>query len=281
MTVVLTQNAYGKSSVRLTKVTRLPDGHELAQWTVDIQLTGEFAAAYTAGDNSGIVATDTMKNIVYALAREQELTAPETFGLALCEHFLAHYPQVAGCRVALLVEPYQRITINGVPHPHAFTGGEGGRRTCIVVGSRTVTTVAAGIEAIALLKTTDSAFRGFHRDSFTTLPEADDRILATLLDTTWRYTSTARDWNPLHAQVRQTLLQAFAEHKSLSVQQTLYAMGTAVLEKTPEVEEISLTMPNRHNLLVNLEPFGRDNPNCIFVPTSEPYGMISGTLRRE
>jgi urate oxidase len=141
--------------------------------------------------------------------------------------------------------------------------------------------VAAGIEAIALLKTTDSAFRGFHRDSFTTLPEADDRILATLLDTTWRYTSTARDWNPLHAQVRQTLLQAFAEHKSLSVQQTLYAMGTAVLEKTPEVEEISLTMPNRHNLLVNLEPFGRDNPNCIFVPTSEPYGMISGTLRRE
>jgi urate oxidase len=281
MTVVLTQNAYGKSSVRLTKVTRLPEGHELAQWTVDIQLTGEFAAAYIAGDNRGIVATDTMKNIIYALAREHDLTAPESFGMALSDHFLTHYSQVDGCRIRILVEPYQRITVESRPHPHAFTSGAGGHRTCLVAGSRTATTVAAGIEAIALLKTTDSAFRGFHRDSFTTLPEADDRILATLLDTTWQYMSGVRDWNQLHAQVRQTLLQAFAEHKSLSVQQTLFAMGTAVLEAAPQVEEISLTMPNPHHILINLEPFGRDNPNCIFVPTSEPYGLISGTLRRE
>ena len=246
MSVALTQNAYGKAGIRLTKVTRLPDRHELAQWSIDIQLTGEFTSAYLTGDNRNVVATDTMKNIVYALAREQELAEPESFGLSLGNHFLKHYEQVAGCTVNIRVEPFQRILVDGQPHPHAFTGGAGGRRTCTVESTRTAHSVVAGIAEITLLKTTDSAFRGFHRDKFTTLPDADAAIPATLLDTSWKYSTTSGEWNRLHAEVRQTLLECFAGHKSLSVQQTLYAMGAAVLESCAAVEEISLTMPNRH-----------------------------------
>jgi len=280
MTVVLTQNAYGKSSVRLTKVSRYPDRHELVQWTLDIQLEGEFADAYLAGKNGNVVATDTMKNIVYALARQNELTSPESFGLTVGRHFLDHYPQISSCQVVIDAEPFQRIVVDGSPHPHAFTGGGSGRRTGAVTMTRSGQSVAAGIVGLSLLKTTDSAFRGFQRDGFTTLPETDDRILATLFDSTWKYKTPDGDWENLHAQIRQKLLETFAEHKSLSVQQTLYAMGAAVLESCQAVEEISLTMPNRHNLLVNLQPFGMDNPNCIFMPTSEPFGLITGTLRR-
>jgi len=281
MAVVLTHNTYGKSNVRLTKVTRLPDRHELAQWSIDIQLDGDFAASYVAGDNRNVVATDTMKNTVYILARDRDLTDPESFALALGSHFLADYPQVALCRIDIRVEPWKRIAIDGSPHPHAFTGAEGGRRTCTVKSTRTERSIAAGIDELALLKTTDSAFRGFYRDAFTTLPEVDERIFATMLKTGWVYNETASDWNVHYAQIRQTLLQIFALHKSLAVQQTLHAMGAAVLETCPAVEEITLAMPNRHQLLVNLTPFGRDNPNCIFVATDEPFGLISGTLRRE
>jgi urate oxidase len=281
MTVVLAQNAYGKSSVRLTKVTRYPDRHELTQWSIDIHLTGEFADSYIAGDNRNVIATDTMKNIVYALARQHDLAAPESFGLVLSEHFLGHYAQVSMGKVAIQVEPWERIVMDGAPHPHAFVGGAGGRRTCEVSQSRTSLGVSAGITEISLLKATDSAFRGFQRDEFTTLPEVDERILATLLNATWTYSSADGDWNELYTRVRETLLHSFAKHKSLSVQQTLYVMGKAVLEAHSGVAEISLAMPNRHNLLVNLQPFGLENPNCIFMPTSEPFGLITGTLRRE
>ncbi|HEV8061818.1 MAG TPA: urate oxidase [Gemmataceae bacterium] len=280
MTVVLTHNSYGKSSVRLTKVTRLPDRHELAQWTIDIELEGDFAESYTAGDNRNVVATDTMKNIVYVLARDQDLADPESFSLALGRHFLADYPQVAKCRVEVRVEPWRRILVDSSPHPHAFVSDEGGRRTCTVTVTRAERSLAAGVDALALLKTTDSAFRGFHHDAFTTLPEVDDRLFATLLKADWTYNLAASNWNRHYTQIRQTLLQTFAKHKSLSAQHTLHAMGAAVLETCPEVDEISLAMPNRHQLLVNLEPFGRDNPNCVFVATDEPFGLIEGTLRR-
>lgn len=281
MAVVLTQNAYGKSSVRLTKVTRLNDRHELAQWSVDVQLEGRFADSYITGDNRNVVATDTMKNIVYVLALDHKLTDPESFALALGAHLLETYSQVAACRVHVRVEPWQRIVVDDNAHPHAFTGGDGGRRTCAVKVSQNERSLAAGIDGLALLKTTDSAFRGFQRDPFTTLPEVDDRIFATLLTASWTYKTLAEDWNVHYLRIRQTLLESFARHKSLSVQHTLHAMGTAVLESIDAVDEISLTMPNRHQLLANLKPFGRENVNSIFIATDEPYGLISGTLRRE
>jgi urate oxidase len=279
MPTVLVHNAYGKSRVRLTKVQRHPDRHDLFEWSIDVRLTGDFAAAYTAGDNRQVVATDTMKNVVYALAADQTLTGPEAFAIVLGRHFVDSYAQVETAFVSIRADPWQRIKVDADRHPHAFTGGCSGHRTCSAETTRRGRTVTAGIADLMLLKTADSAFRDFHRDQFRTLPDADDRIFATSLTAEWRYANDA-DWDGVYAAIRQALLETFAGHKSLGVQHTLHAMGEAALVCCPAVEEITLTMPNRHRLPVNLRPFGRENVNEVFVATDEPHGVITGTVRR-
>jgi len=281
MPVILTQNAYGKSKVRLTKVTRRPDRHDLVEWSVDIQLEGDFAAAYADGDNRLVVATDTMKNTVYALARDIDLASPENFALRLSEHFLAKYPQVSTAAIAIHEQAWQRIDVDGQPHPHAFIGSGPERRVCRVARTRSGPHLRAGIEGMIVLKTANSAFRNFHHDEFRTLPDTDDRIMATEVSAEWPYESTSVDGNACFDLIRRTLLKTFAEHKSLGVQHTLYAMGEAALAACSAIDEISLTMPNRHRLPINLAPFNRTNPNEIFVATDEPHGLISGTFRRQ
>jgi urate oxidase len=280
MTAVLTHNAYGESQIRLTKVTRQPDRHDLKEWCLAVQFQGHFGASYVHGDNHQIVATDTMKNSVYALASKYTLTDLESFGQALARHFLEHYPQVTTATLSLVEQPWQRLIADGREHPHAFRGGGSEQRTSRVTLTRQQVRVESGLEDLALLKTTDSAFAGFHRDAYTTLPETADRIFATVLSATWLYTEVQADWDGCSERIRRALLEVFARHKSLAVQQTLYAMGVAALEACSQIEEICLRMPNQHRLLVNLQPFGLENPNEIFVATEEPYGLITGTLRR-
>jgi urate oxidase len=279
MPTVLVHNAYGKSRVRLTKVQRHTDRHDLFEWSIDVQLTGDFAAAYIQGDNRQVIATDTMKNIVYALAAVTVLTSPEAFALILARHFLDSYAQVESAAISIRVDPWQRIKVNGRPHQHAFTGGCSGHRICSVESTRGVRKAIAGIADLMLLKTADSAFRDFHRDQYRTLPDVKDRIFATSLTTEWKY-SAETDWDAAYSAIRDALLTTFATHESLGVQHTLHAMGEAALACCPAIEEITLTMPNRHRLLVNLKPLGRENANAVFVATDEPYGLISGTVRR-
>jgi urate oxidase len=276
---ILTHNSYGKSGIRLTRVARHADRHDLVEMTVAVELEGDFAASYTHGDNRQTVATDTMKNTVYALARSHPLADLEGFGLHLAEHFAA-FPQVESATIRLAQDPWERIAVGGAPHPTAFIGGGSERRVATVVRSGGESAVRAGLEGLLLLKTTDSSFTGFPRDAYTTLPEADDRILATRVTASWSYAPGSHDWNGCHAEIRQAMLEVFARHHSDSVQQTLHLMGDAALAARPEVEEIRLELPNRHRILVSLAPFGLDNPNQLFVPIDEPYGMISGTLRR-
>jgi urate oxidase len=280
MSAVLVHDAYGKSLVRLTKVTRHADRHELKELAVDIQLEGEFAAAYTAGDNSRLVATDTMKNTVYALAKGHPLRDIESFGQTLARHFLDNNAHVASARIHIVEHAWRRIEVQGRDHPHAFLGGGAEKRTMTVSLTRQGLHIESGIDDLLLLKTTDSAFRGFLRDRFTTLPETDDRIFATILKADWLYGPDAADWNDCHRTIRQALLETFAQHKSLGVQQTLFAMGVAALASCPQIEEIRIAMPNKHRLLVNLQVFGMENANEIFVATDEPHGLITGTMRR-
>ena len=282
MPVTVTANSYGKSEVRLVTVRRGPDRHELKDVTVAIRLEGDFAAAYTQGDNTGVVATDTMKNTVYALAAEHPFEDIEDFGLALTDHLVKTYPQIASARVELTEHLWERIETAGVesqPHPHAFRRAGSERRTAVVTRSADTVRVLAGLEDLVVMKTARSAFEGFPRDRWTTLKETGDRLLATALRATWRYSRPFVSFGRLWSDVRRVLLATFAEHDSRSVQHTLYAMGEAVLE-TLDVEEIHLAMPNRHHLPVDLTPFGGDNRNEIFVATMEPYGLIEATLRR-
>lgn len=280
MSTLLRHSSYGKSRVRLTKVTRHAGHHELKELCIAIQLEGDFAASYTHGDNRQIIATDTMKNTVYALARNHPLTDLESFGMALARHFMENFAHVSASTVRLAEQPWQRMIVNGQEHRHAFIGGGREKRISTVKLTRQGRRIRAGIEGLCLLKTTDSAFKGFLRDPYTTLAETDDRIFATRLTGCWVYEDERVDWNDCHQLIRRTLLETFAQHQSLSVQQTLHAMAAAALDACRSVERIRLAMPNQHHLLVDLRPFGLDNPNVVFVPTDEPYGLITATLQR-
>jgi urate oxidase len=253
----------------------------MKELAVQIMLTGAFDRCYIEGDNSAIIATDTMKNTVYALAKSHPIDAIEDFALHLAEHFLARNAHVSGANVTIEQTLWDRITTSGEPHPHAFVGGSRETRTCAVNLTRSERAIESGIANLLVLKTTDSAFAGFLRDEFTTLNETDDRIFATAVTGRWTYTAQSSNWNEVYDTIRAALLETFAEHHSLSVQQTLFAMGEAALARCRDISEIHLTMPNQHRLLVDLAPFGMHNHNEIFVPTSEPFGLITGTIRRD
>ena len=273
----LTGTAYGKSAVRLVKVDRRTRRHVLRDVTVDVRLEGDQAAVHLRGDNHDLLATDTMRNTVYVLARDHELADIEDFGLALAERFLAA-PRVERATVSLVEHPWERIDdARPCLHPRGRWRAHGGGRALLAARAARV---RAGVSGLDVLKTTGSGFEGFLRDELTTLPETDDRILATTVAAEWDYAGTGLAWTRLWEAVRDRLLTTFTDHYSPSVQHTLYRMGRAVLDGVPEVVRIALELPNRHHLLVDLEPFGLRNENTVFHVTSEPYGLMRGTLER-
>ena len=280
MSIILTENRYGKSGVRLVKVEHLGSRHEIKDLNVEVQLSGDFSPAYLEGDNRKVLPTDTMKNTVYALAREQPLGEIEEFGQRLAEHFLCRNAHVTCVRIAISQNDWSRIRVDGQEHDHAFVRGGEERRISIVEQDRCAVTLRAGVTDLIVLKTARSAFEGFLHDPYTTLKESRDRLLGSAVKAEWTYTPGARDYDKLWRTARATLLEVFADHDSRSVQQTLYAMGMAVLERVPVVTRIELSLPNRHCLWVDLAPFGLDNPNEVFVPTEEPHGLIEAVLTR-
>jgi urate oxidase len=283
--VDIVHNSYGKSAIRLTKVTRHRDRHDLAELSVSITLLGDFARSYTHGDNSLVVATDSMKNTVYVLAKEHPVDSPESFALHLAEHFVSTYRQVRRAEITIEQSQWRRILVKGRPHPTAFeSGGDEYRRAAATVEkvkSKRTKQVQGGLGGLLVLKTTDSAFEGFVRDSYTTLPETSDRILATSVSASWTYKSGKTDYNKASAAIRTAMLETFATHKSKAVQQTLLAMGEAALKAAPEVQGVYIHMPNKHRVPFNLKPFGLNFEKDIFVTTDEPSGDIRAYVERK
>jgi len=276
----LVHHHYGKAKVRVMKVTRAGAQHGLKELEVSVMLRGDFNASYTSADNRLVVTTDTMKNTVYALAREKLGAETEEFGLALGEHFLKTYPQVEQADIGLSERGWERMTVGAEPHPHAFVQRSAARTFAQVACTRDESNVESGIEDLLILKTTGSGFEGYVQDEFTTLPPTKDRIMATKLKATWAYMKPPAKYSATNATILETMLAVFALNYSPSVQVTLFQMGEAALAAAPEISKVSLIMPNKHCLLVNLAPFGIENPNEIFVPTAEPHGQIEGTVSR-
>jgi urate oxidase len=269
-------NRYGKSEVRLVKLDRGPERHELRDLTVDVMLEGDFEAVHTQGDNSGLVATDTMRNVVYALAAERPLESLPDFAAALVEHFLA-YPRVTGALARLREHPWQRLPGDD---PHGWQRGAGGTRIEEVRADPGGMGHSAGIEDLLVLRSSGSAFEGFDRDRFTTLPETGDRILATVVAARWEYGEGAGELEAAWGRVRERLLEAFTDHHSPSVQFTLHRMGESVLEAHPEVERVHLSLPNRHHLPFDVSRFGVEDRGEVFHATTEPFGLIEATVER-
>jgi urate oxidase len=283
MSANLTANHYGKSDVRLTKVVRRGARHELFEFSVDIDLTGDFAASYTAGDNRKIVATDSMKNTVYVLAKENDFASAEAFAILLAEHFPRTYEQVAGTSITVRQTSWSRIALDGKPHDHAFFSGGNELHTAkaAVAARGQAPVVTGGITDLLVLKTTNSAFKDFVTDRYRTLKDADDRIFATSVTATWDYIDSKADFVTAHERLRSAMLRVFATHMSYAVQETMYEMGKAALDAAPEIKRIVLRLPNKHRIPFNLQPFGLENKNEIFVWTDEPFGDISATIERQ
>jgi urate oxidase len=275
---VLSWNRYGKSRIRLVKVRRSGGRHEVLDLTVNVQLEGAFEAVYTDGDNTSCLATDTMKNTVYALARHDPLEHVEAFALTLADHFIAK-PGVSSARITLVQDRWDHLTAAGSADSHAFVKSGGEQWTAEVTRDRDGARVVSGLTNLVVMKTADSAFAGFPRDQYTTLPDTEDRILATSMTASWHYRDGTTAFGVREA-IRSALLTAFAAHKSRSVQHTLHAMGEAALAACADVTQITMALPNRHHLLVDLAPFGLDNPNEVFVATDQPFGLIEATVKR-
>ena len=276
----LGENAYGKSRVRLVKVSRRDGRHELRDLTVSIRLEGEFEDAHLRGDNRDVLPTDTMKNTVYALARQTEIDAIEDFARTLATHFLPDNRAVTRSRVSVREHGWYSIPVGGRPHPHAFVRGSDEVDLATVTAEADAVRVESGIDELRVLKTTGSGFEGYPRDRYTTLRETSDRVLATAMRVRWTYGLTEISYSEIRPRAREAILETFAEHESRSVQHTAYAMGEAVLERCPEIDAVAFSLPNKHHLLVDLTPFALDNPNEIFVATEEPYGLIEAIVRR-
>lgn len=280
MPIVLGDNQYGKAETRVVRVTRSGDRHEIKDLNVSVWLSGDFAASHLTGDNSKVVPTDTQKNTVFAFAGEP-IGEIEDFGLRLARHFVGAHASVHRARVAIEEYPWTRIAVGGKPHPHAFLRGGQEKRLTMVTCTDDAAWVVAGVSDMVVLKSAGSEFSGFPKDRYTTLPETKDRILATAVTARWRYVGVEHDWAESFDESRRILLETFATRHSLALQQTLYAMGEAVLAARPEVAEIRLSMPNRHHFAVDLEPFGLANDNEVFFAADRPYGLIEGTVLRD
>jgi urate oxidase len=268
MSARLGTNQYGKAETHLVRVYRDRDAHALRDLTVSIALSGALEAVHVAGDNAAVLATDTQKNTVYAFAKEAPVGTPEEFALRLGRHFLGG--PITRARVQVSEVSWSRIG------PHAFAQASREQRVAAVVCEAEAAWVVSGISDLVVLKTTDSEFHGFPRDRYTTLAETSDRVLATAVAARWRHPGDA-DWDAARA----ALIDAFAAHHSLSLQQTLYAMGSALLEACPTVAEVRLSLPNRHHFVVDLGPFGLSNENEVFHADDRPYGLIEGAVVRD
>ncbi|WP_058189182.1 factor-independent urate hydroxylase [Terracidiphilus gabretensis] len=277
----LGENRYGKSRIRLSRITRHGDRHDFSEWTVSVLLRGDFETSFTQADNSSLLPTDTMKNTVYSIARSSKFETMEEFAMELGDHFLSNNAHVSAVSIEITSKAWERLVLNNTEEPTTFKlGGPELQTTHAARRQDEPWQITSGIQDLTILKTTKSAFTGYIVDKLTTLQPATDRIFGTAATATWDYTSNTAPFAQVRSRIVAALLKTFAAHDSQSVQHTLFDMGQAALAAAPEITRITLTMPNLHHLLANLTPFGQDNPNHIFVPIDEPHGYIEATIER-
>ncbi|MGH3346829.1 MAG: factor-independent urate hydroxylase [Nocardioides sp.] len=288
MGIRLGPNRYGKAENRVVRIVRDTERHEIRDLNVSSSLWGDFDAAHVEGDQSAVLPTDTQKNTAFAYAKQVGVDSIEDYAIALGRRLVTATPAAAGARVRVEEHAWDRIVVDGRGHDHSFVRrGKEVRTTEVEVAADGVT-VTSGLTDLVLLKSTGSEFKDFLRDEYTTLPDADDRVLATSLTASWRWgldevdrRGVGIDWNPAYDEVRSALMEAFATTYSRAMQQTLWAMGRAVLERRADIEEISLAAPNKHHHLVDLSPFGVENDGEVFIAADRPYGLIEATVIRD
>lgn len=284
--MILGQNQYGKAENRIVRITREGSTHHIKDLNVSVALTGDMTDVHLSGSNANVLTTDTTKNTVFAFAKEHGIASAEEFGILLARHFVTGLATIHSARIRIEEYAWERIETPG-PKRHSFVREGRETRTAQIRFDGTAWEIVSGLKDLTVLNSTDSEFTGYVKDRYTTLPETRDRVLATQVHARWRHSSDSghsapeADWDHSYRQAREHLLTAFADTYSLSLQQTLYRMGSRVIEKCPGIEEIRLSLPNRHHFLVDLEPFGLKNDNEVYYAADRPYGLIEATILRD
>jgi urate oxidase len=281
--VHLGANQYGKAEVRLVRVSRgAGAGGEdlLRDWNISTSLSGDLADSHVTGSNAKVLPTDSQKNKAYALAKELGGDVePEAFALAHASFFVSSQEPITRARVS--VEEYGWTPIGATGYSFARSG-DLVRTTVVHVDSARGASVVSGLKDLTMLNTTASEFWGYPKDAYTTLPETKDRILATSVNAAWRYRPDAvaagLDWGAAFSAAKSTILATFSGTYTYSLQQMLYAIGTALLDALPSACEVRLSLPNKHHYLVDLAPFGLSNEREVYLAGDRPYGLIEGTV---
>lgn len=290
MPTILGQNQYGKAENRLVKITRDGATHHIKDLNVSVALSGDMEEVHYSGSNANVLPTDTMKNTVFAFAKEHGVESAEQFGIHLARHFVTSQDAIHRARVRVEEYAWERIAVSDAAKAgHSFVREGRETRLAQITYDGERWEVVSGLKDLTVLNSTGSEFRGYRKDRYTTLEEAHDRVLATSVSARWRYhwsgdDQPAPDWDDSYTQVGRHLLEAFAETYSLSLQQTLHRMGARVIDHRGEIDEIRFSLPNSHHFLVDLEPFGRENDTAdgaVYVAADRPYGLIEGTVLRE
>ncbi|WP_067691347.1 factor-independent urate hydroxylase [Nocardia jejuensis] len=281
MSIKLGPNRYGKAETHVVQVTKSGTKHQIRDLNVSVALSGDMREVHLTGDNGAVLPTDTQKNTVFAFAKQYGIASPEEFGLRLARHFVDSQPTIGHARIELEEYEWERNVVGLNSHPHSFVRSGRETRTATVHYDGSTAWVVSGLKELVVLNTTGSEFFGYIKDRYTTLRETHDRVLATEVNAQWRHSGDAEEWDKSYEIVKRAMLQAFADTHSLSLQQTLYAMGERVLETCSGIAEVKLTLPNKHHFEVDLSPFGLVNDNEVFYAADRPYGLIEGTVVRE
>ena len=281
MAIILSGDQYGKAENRVVRIVRDTARHEIVDLNVTTAMRGPFAPAYLVGDQSNVLPTDTQKNTAFAFAKSVGIASIEEYGLALARHFVNDVGPIEGARIEIEEYAWERAVIDGVEHDHTWTRAGREIRTAAITVDATGEYVVGGFKDLVILKSTGSEFAGFLEDEYTTLPETHDRVMATSLVATWRFDGTAVDWQSVYPEVKALMIREFATLQSLALQQTLWHMGKAVIEAIPAIVEVRLTAPNKHHFVVDLSPFGLDNPGEVFIAADRPYGLIEAQVLRD
>lgn len=276
----LIHNTHGKGRVRVLRIHRTATQYEIREVTVLAMLEGDFSRAFTDADNARVVSTDTVKNVVNIVARENLAAANEPFCQAVSQRFLDTYAQVQAVTITAHETLWSRLTIDGAPHPHTFTLAANGKPFARVRATRDASALESGVDGFTFLKCTQSGWANYAMDELTTIKPTDDRIAATSMAATWRWRGVPKSYPAANALVLETMLKVFATTYSSSVQDSLYRMASAALEAVPEVEDFSLACPNKHYIPMDLSAFGLGNDNQVFLPTDEPHGQIECVVGR-
>ena len=272
--MALVSNTYGKGRVRVMRVHRAGDRHEVRELSVAAMVQGDFARTYTHGDNANALCTDTMKNVINIVAHENPALDKESFCAAVADRLLAKYPQVASANVKAHETKWTRMVFDRSSHLHSFVLDSNGQPFANVTATRHSTAFESGISGFTFLKSTDSGWDKYYKDDYTTLTETRDRICATSMEASWRWQRKPADFDAVNVVLLDSMIAVFAKTYSESVQDSLYRMATAALKAVPDVLDISVACPNKHYIPIDLAPFGLVNSNEVFVPTDEPHGQI-------